>query len=115
MSPKTISFPPALAVAARLLFCAVFPATAPAFAAAPAAAPAAASEPKTHTLFMGADVDVEHQDSFYRVVDVSGSAFVVKVKGEPVRIPTETDKLKLKVQQSLKLTTEFATIGDLKT
>ena len=110
MTPKPTFFHPALACAIRFLCCAALPAIAPAFAAAPAAAP----EPKTHTLFMGADFDVEQHDDFYRVVNVSGSDFVVKAKGEAVRIPTENQKLNLKVQQSLKLTTEFATIGDLK-
>lgn len=110
MTTKTTFLPLALVSAVRFLCCAVLPAIAPAFAAAPAAAP----QPKTHTLFMGADFDVEQHENYYRVVDVSGTAFVVKVKGEPVRIPTENEKLNLRVQQSLKLTTAFATIGDLK-
>ena len=77
MKPRSISLHPPLLSALRLLCCAVFPTVAPVFAAAPAAAP----EPKTHTLFMGADFDVQQHDNYYRVVNVSGSAFVVNIKG----------------------------------
>ena len=93
-------------------FLVTFLALAPRSAAAPPAG--ATAEPKPYTLFMGADFDIGQRDTYYRVIDVSGSAFVIKVNGDLVRIPTEREKVNLKIQQSLKLTEAFATVGNLK-
>jgi hypothetical protein len=80
-------------------------------AAAPADTPA---EPKTLTLFMGADVFVQKDKEFRRVEDVVGGSFVVKVKGKEVGIPTEAPDINLKADRSLKITATSVTIGDLK-
>ena len=88
-------------------------ALAPGSAAAPAAG--AQPEPKPYTLFMGADFDIRQQDAYHRVVDVTGSNFVIKVNGELIGIPTEQEKLSLKIQHALKLTEASAALVNLKT
>ena len=50
-------------------------------ARATAAPETTAAEPKTHTLFMGADLDLRVAGDFCRVQDVSGDSFVVNVNG----------------------------------
>jgi hypothetical protein len=74
----------------------------------------AATEPKTHTLFMGADFDVQLKRSFYRVRDVSGGSVVIRVNDEEVRLPMNEGPVNMKVVQSLKLTKTSAVIVDLK-
>jgi hypothetical protein len=83
------------------------------FAAADTPAPAV-TEPKTHTLYMGADLDLQVNQDFSRVRDVSGSAFIVRAKGKEVAVPMNGGPITLKVQQSLKLTEDSATITKLK-
>jgi len=78
-------------------------------------APAGAeAEARTHTLFMGADFDVQSNKVFHRVQDVSGGSFVIKVNGEEVLVPMNQAPVEFRIQQSLKLTENSATIGDLK-
>ncbi len=72
-----------------------------------------AAEPKTHTLFMGADVYVEQDKEFYRVEDVVGGSFVIKVKGKEVGVPSEWGAPKLKSDHSLKLTATSVTVDHL--
>ena len=81
---------------------------------APAAEGAAGSSAKTHTLFMGVDIAVEHEKLFRRVREVSGSSWVVNVNGRPEFIPANKHALNLKVEQSLKLTEATATLANLK-
>ncbi len=76
---------------------------------------AAESPIKAHTLFMGVDLAIEHKDTFRRVREVSGSSWVVNVEGRPEFIPANKHALKIKVEQSLKLTEARATLADLKT
>jgi hypothetical protein len=103
---------PIVASSGRLLFFAAFLALTP---STPAAAPdAAASEPKTHTLFMGADLDVQFKKDYYRVHDVSGDSFRVMAGGKELAVPMNEGPINLKVQQSLKLTDSSATIANLK-
>lgn len=71
-------------------------------------------EIKTHTLFMGADFDVQLKRSFYRVRDVSGGSVVIRVNDEEVRLPMNEGPVNMKVVQSLKLTETSAAIVDLK-
>ncbi len=85
-----------------------FPANA---ADAPGVPPAA---PKTHTLFMGADLEVQIKQDFLRVRDVSGTAFVVDDGGRDRSVPMGGAPVGLRVQQSLKLTTASVTVADLK-
>ena len=88
------------------------------FAAAPvpgAAAPeAAAPQPKTHTLFMGADLEVQVSQGFSRVRDVAGETFLVSADGKELSVPMNGGPVNLRVQQSLKLTPASATIANLK-
>ena len=70
---------------------------------------------KSHVLFMGVDVAVEHEKMFRRVREVSGSSWVVNVGGRPEFIPTARKALNLKIEQSLKLTEATATLANLKT
>mgnify|MGYP000937752490 CR=1 FL=1 len=75
----------------------------------------AESPTKAHTLFMGVDLAIEHKNMFRRVREVSGSSWVVNVEGRPEFIPANKQALKIKVEQSLKLSEARATLGDLKT
>jgi hypothetical protein len=67
-----------------------------------AAAPAPAA-PKSHVLFMGVDLDVERGKKFYRVENVDGSDFVVRVGGKPTFVPTRLQSNNLKLKHELKL------------
>ena len=87
---------------------------APALLAAADAPAPAATEPKTHILYMGADLDLQLNQDYNRVRDVSGSAFIVRAKGKEVAVPMNGGPITLKVQQSLKLTEDSATIDKLK-
>ena len=79
-----------------------------------AATDATPAEPKTHTLFMGADIDLKVNNDFYRVRDVAGETFVVSAGGSEQLVPMNKGLINLKVQQSLKLTEASATIAKLK-
>jgi hypothetical protein len=72
------------------------------------------TEPKTHTLFMGADFDLQVNKDFCRVQSVSGDSFVVNTNGSQRAVPMNEGLINLKVQQSLKLTEASATIDGLK-
>src|SRR5688572_6516304 len=84
-----------------------------ALASSPAHAATDAPETKTHTLFMGLDLSVEHNKSFHRVKDVSGSSFVIASKGEPVFLPVNRASQNLKVSHALKLASTAATLSNL--
>ena len=79
-----------------------------------AEAKSAAVEPKTHALFMGADLSVERNKELCRVVDILDAAFVIKVGGQEVKIPADWSKVNVKVDRSLKLTDASATVVNLK-
>ena len=82
---------------------------------APAAVPdGGKAEPKTHTLFMGADLSIEQNKVLYRVQDVVGGSFVIMVDGKEVKIPADWGAIKLKVDRSLKLTATSVSIDHLK-
>jgi len=98
---------------ALALRCLLAVAAAPLVQAAPADAPAA--ESKTHTLFMGADILVEQGKESYRVEDVVGGSFVIKVNGREVKVPASFGKVKMRVDRSLKLTASSVAIDRLKT
>jgi hypothetical protein len=80
---------------------------------APASPGEPAAPPKTHTLFMGADLEVEIKGDFCRVRDVSGDAFIVNDHGKDRSVSMMGAPVSLQVQQSLKLTTASATIANL--
>jgi hypothetical protein len=79
-----------------------------AFAAEPAAA-----LPKTHALFMGADIIVEKDKKQYRIEDVSGSQFKITVDGHEVFIPTRNRQTGLGVAYNLKLSGSSVKLDDL--
>jgi hypothetical protein len=74
-----------------------------AFAAAPASSASANAAPKTHVLFMGADIAVERDKTFHRVEDVTPVALVIKPGGgKPVIVP-QSPTLNLGISDALKL------------
>ncbi len=83
-------------------------------ARATAAPETTATEPKTHTLFMGADFDLQVNGDYCRVQDVAGDSFVVKVKGSERPVTVTKGQLNIRVDQALKLTDASATIANLK-
>jgi hypothetical protein len=78
------------------------------------APPAATAEPKPYTLYMGADLDVQHGKEFLRVQDVVGDSLVATVDGKVRTISTTEGPVSLRVQHSLKLDRTTVTISDLK-
>ena len=77
------------------------------------AADAGPAGPKTHALFMGTDISVEHGTQLYRVQDVSGSSFVITVDEKPVLVPMQGGVRNLKVEHSLKLTPSAVSVTGL--
>jgi hypothetical protein len=77
----------------------------------PTAPGATGDPPKTHVLFMGADLAVEVDGKICPVHQVSGSYWVVEKDGAETRIPTRNGNFTLKVAPSLKLTENTATLG----
>ncbi len=72
-------------------------------------------EAKTHTLFMGTEVSIEHDKKLYRLQDVIGSSFVISVDGAKTIVPMRGGEPRhLKLEQSLKLTTVSASVTGLK-
>ena len=56
-----------------------------------------------YTLFMGADLAVQHGKDFYRVDDIAGGDFVVHVGGKEERIPTDNASSRMRIDRALKL------------
>jgi len=77
---------------------------------APVAAPA---EPKSHFLFMGTDISIEKDKKLYRLQDVFGTSFIISVDGEKTFVPMRGEPHKMKLEQSLKLTTNAASLTGL--
>ncbi len=59
--------------------------------------------PKTHALFMGADLVVQREKKLYRVEDVAGSEFMIHVDKQEVFVPTRNRQTGLQVSYNLKL------------
>ncbi len=78
------------------------------------AAAETATEPKTHVLFMGADIDVQLDKKEYRVKNVAGYSFVINVDGKPVEVATNRGTVAMKVVPTLKLSDRRATVTGLK-
>ena len=72
-----------------------------------------APAPKTHTLFLGADISVEHNKQFYRVSNVIGQALVIRVDGKDIKIAMNDGPIDLKVDHALKLTETAARLDNL--
>jgi len=67
--------------------------------------------PKTHTLFMGADIDLNLDRDLYRVHDVLGSNWVVEIGGKDRVVSAKEAPVNLKITPSLKLTEASVTIS----
>ena len=57
----------------------------------------------THVLFMGTNLSVQQGKIFYRVEDVDGSEFVIRIKGERKFVRTRMASNNVKVDHELKL------------
>jgi hypothetical protein len=77
-------------------------------------APLLGAGPKDHVLFMGTDLAVQKGDSFLRVQDVSGSAFMVKVGAEPEFVPTRMRSANIKIERALKLSATRVQVDNLR-
>jgi hypothetical protein len=77
-----------------------------------AAAPATGKP--AYTLFMGADLSLEHGREFHRVEDVLGSRFKIVVEGKEVLVSTEFGTARMRIDNGLKLAGTPVTLGDLK-
>jgi len=60
-------------------------------------------EAKTHVLFMGADLSIQREQKLYRVEDVVGSEFMIRVNKQEVFVPTRQRTTGVKVDYELKL------------
>jgi hypothetical protein len=82
------------------------------FAADPVGTPPT-EEPKTHVLFMGADISVEQGRMLHPLVDATDLALIVQMDGKPLEIPHRrvTD---IRLKDVLKLSATSVGIDDLK-
>jgi hypothetical protein len=71
-------------------------------------------EPAAYTLFTGADINVLHQGTLYRVRGVEGSAFIIHVEGAKVAIPLGRDPQDIKVAVSQQLSDRQVTVSNYK-
>lgn len=69
---------------------------------------------KTHVIFMGADLDVQREKKFYRVEDVVGSEFKIRIGQKEFYVPTRNRTTSLKVNNSLKLASASVQLDDLR-
>jgi hypothetical protein len=69
--------------------------------------------PRTQTLFMGVDLAVQRETSFYRVVDVNGSELKIKIGKKEFFVPTQRRLTGLKVDYGLKLAQTKVQLDDL--
>jgi hypothetical protein len=85
-----------------------------AIAADPAAAPAAKpAAPKTHVLFMGADLVLEKDKNFFPIEDVTPTAVIFKADGKALKVPL-VEVVNLRITESLKLASSSVGIDHLK-
>jgi hypothetical protein len=78
------------------------------------AADSAANPSPNHVLFMGTDLFVQHQTKLYRVEDVSGSNFRIKVDGQDIFVPTRLSPVNLRMDAELKLSGLSVQLDELK-
>lgn len=84
-------------------------------APAPAASPAATEEDKPFTMYMGSDFSIEHNDKLHTVQDVTGTNFVISIKGRETTVPMTAKKIRMNFDQSLKIAPRLAKIEGLVT
>ena len=68
-----------------------------------AAAEEKSPPPRTHVLFMGADLSVQYDQKIYKVEDVTGSELKIHVDQQEVDVPTRRGPVSLQVNAGLKL------------
>ncbi|HZZ18524.1 MAG TPA: hypothetical protein VFE25_04105 [Opitutaceae bacterium] len=68
------------------------------------------SAPKTHTLFMGADLSVSLGDELYPVHDVVGASWVLMIGGQEKLVSTKDSSTNMQVTPNLKLSEGSASI-----
>ncbi len=73
-----------------------------ALAATPPPASTPPSAPKTHVLFMGADISLKKDKDFHRVEDVTPGALVISPGGRRVEVPLAQGR-DLLINESLKI------------
>lgn len=73
--------------------------------------PVVVTETKTHMLFMGADIFVNLDKDLYPVRNVSGSSWVIDIKGQEKAVSAKNAPLNLKITPALKLTEVSAKIA----
>jgi hypothetical protein len=73
----------------------------------------AGQPPKTHTLFMGANLSIVAKDSTLPVSDVKNNSFVVDGPHGRIVVPAQSNEYKIKIDDALKLTTEYVRIDKL--
>lgn len=71
------------------------------------------AEPRTHTVFMGANFAVERGGRQLPILDVAGPNFVVAADGSQERVPTEGGKVSIAIVRTLKLTTTLTELSKL--
>lgn len=69
--------------------------------------------PRNHVLFMGANLEVQRDKKFYRVEDVTGSEFKIRVGKRETFVPTRNRTTGLKVNPALKLAVTTVQLDDL--
>jgi len=104
-TPRRLLLRPILGVAAFVL-----PAL---MAAAGETAPPAPPAAPSHVLYMGADLSVARGKKLYRVEDVTGSEFRIKINGEEVLVPTRRGPVDLHVDADLKLSAFSVQLDEL--
>jgi hypothetical protein len=72
------------------------------------------SSPKTHTLFMGADISIALDKSVYPVNDVDGDDWVIDIAGKKHEVSAKVAPLSLRITPNLKLTEAGVTITGFK-
>ncbi len=75
--------------------------------------PPAPPPPKTHVLFVGADIDLKRGDKYLRVEDVTPGNIVAKGEGQPVKVRIASD-VSLRVTEAIKLADRNVAISKFK-
>jgi hypothetical protein len=68
---------------------------------------------RTHVLYMGANLEVKQEKKFYRVEDVVGSEFMIRINKKEVYVPTRQRTTGLKVDYDLKLSDTNVQLAEL--
>jgi hypothetical protein len=72
----------------------------------------ASAAPKTHVLFMGADIAVEKDKKFYLVQDVTPTKLMIDLDGKPVGV-LQTGDVNLEIKEALKIASANIVVENL--